>query len=88
MLLWLPAGERTSYQRACLVCFTRVYNTNSSRPGMAAVRAGTLDHSDELKIVAHIWAKRKLNGIAIPEGVPAWEEGAPSAGEFAAALSA
>jgi hypothetical protein len=80
-------GERTSRQRACPVCFTRVYNTNTRRPGLAVVRAGTLDRSDELAIVAHIWTRRKLAGIEIPAGVPAWEEGAPPA-EFAAALTA
>jgi hypothetical protein len=78
-------GSRTSRQRGCPVCFTRVYNTNTRRPGLAVVRAGTLDCSDELAIVAHIWTKRKLAGIEIPEGVAAWPEGAPPA-EFAAAL--
>ena len=78
-------GQRVSRQRACPVCFTRVYNTNSARPGIAALRAGTLDRSDELTLVAHIWTKRKLGGIEIPEGVPSWEEGAPPA-DFMAAL--
>jgi hypothetical protein len=80
-----PDGTRTSRQRACPACFTRVYNTNTRRPGMAGVRAGTLDRSDELAIVAHIWTKRKLDGIEIPASLPAWAEGAPPA-EFAAAL--
>ena len=76
---------RTSYQYACPVCFTRVYNRNSSRPGFVTMRAGTLDRSNELKIVAHIWTKRKLRGIDIPPDVPSWPEGAPS-GDFVAAL--
>ncbi|HVZ69007.1 MAG TPA: GFA family protein [Rhizomicrobium sp.] len=76
---------RTSYQRGCPICFTRIYNTNSARPGLAVGRAGTLDRSDELNIVAHIWTKRKLNGIDIPQGVASWPEGAPPA-EFAAVL--
>ncbi|HUO89276.1 MAG TPA: GFA family protein, partial [Rhizomicrobium sp.] len=45
-------GERISRQRGCTKCITRVYNTNTRRPGMAVVRAGTLDRSDELAIVA------------------------------------
>jgi len=81
-----PEGDRTSRQRACPVCFTRVYNTNTRRPGLAVVRAGTLDRSDELSIVAHIWTKRKLAGIEIPAGLPTWEEGAPPA-DFMAALA-
>ena len=78
-------GERISRQRACPICFTRVYNTNSARPGRAGVRAGTLDRSDELALVAHIWTKRKLKGIDIPQGVPQWPEGAPAA-DFMAVL--
>ena len=80
-----PESGRTSYQRGCPVCLTRVYNTNSARPGLAVVRAGTLDRSDELNVVAHIWTKRKMTGIVIPDGVPSWPEGAPPA-DFAAVL--
>jgi hypothetical protein len=77
---------RTSRQRGCPVCFTRIYNTNSARPGFVTLRAGTLDRSDELEIVAHIWTKRKMRGVAIPDGVPSWPEAAPPA-EFVALLS-
>ena len=82
-----PTSGRTSRQRACPVCFTRVFNTNSARPGLAVVRAGSLDRSDELTLVAHIWASRKMVGIDIPAGLPTWPEGAPPA-DFMAALSA
>jgi hypothetical protein len=81
-----PESGRTSYQRACPVCFTRVYNTNSARPGLAVVRAGTLDRSDELEVVAHIWTRRIMGGIVVPDGVPSWREGAAPA-DFVAALS-
>ncbi|MGD0142330.1 MAG: GFA family protein [Rhizomicrobium sp.] len=81
-----PESGRTSYQRGCPVCLTRVYNTNSARPGLVVVRAGTLDRSDELKVVAHIWTKRKMTGIVVPEGVPSWPESAPPA-DFIAALT-
>jgi hypothetical protein len=81
-----PDGSRTSRQRGCPVCFTRVYNTNTRRPGAAVVRAGTLDDSEKLAIVLHIWTRRKLAGIEIPDDLPAWPEGAPPE-EFAAALT-
>lgn len=80
-----PSGH-VSRQRACPVCFTRVYNTNSARPGIAGLRAGTLDRSDELKIVAHIWTIRKLDGVVIPDGIARWEQSAPPE-EFAALLA-
>ena len=77
---------RTSFQRGCAVCFTRVFNTNSARPGLVVIRAGTLDRSDEVNVVAHIWTKRLMHGIVIPDGVPHWPESAPPA-EFVAALT-
>jgi hypothetical protein len=79
-----PSG-RISRQRACGTCFTRIYNTNSARPGLVMLRAGTLDNSDALAVVAHIWVKRKQPWIGIAEGVPCWPEAAP-AEELAAAL--
>ena len=81
-----PESGRTSRQRFCPVCYTRLYNTNSARPGFVTVRGGTLDRSDELNIVAHIWTKRKMKGIAIPDDLPCWPENAPPT-EFIAALS-
>ena len=80
------ASGRTSRQRGCPICFTRLYNTNSARPGLVVIRAGTLDRSDELKIVAHIWTKRKIAGFNIPDDVPNWPESAPPA-ELIAVLS-
>ena len=73
-----PSG-RISMQRMCGVCHTRIYNTNSARPGFVVLRAGTLDRSDELDIVAHIWVKRKQPWLTLPAGVPSWPEGAPLA---------
>ena len=79
-----PSGS-TSRQRMCGTCHARIYNTNSSRPGIAALRAGTLDRSDELDVVAHIWTKRKQAWIVVADGVPCWPENAPPA-ELMAAL--
>ena len=56
-----PSG-RTSTQRMCGVCHARIYNTNSARPNVAVVRAGTLDRSNELRVVAHISAASLSGG--------------------------
>jgi len=72
-----PTG-RSSTQRMCGVCHTRIYNSNSARPNVAVVRAGTLDRSNELNVVAHIWVKRKQHWLTLPEGVPTWLESAPA----------
>ncbi len=79
-----PSGS-TSRQFVCGTCHTRIYNTNSARPGLAIVRAGTLDRSDELTPRAHIWTKRKQPWITIADDVPQYPESAPPA-EFAALI--
>ena len=73
-----------STQRLCGSCHTRLWNTNSARPGVAVIRAGTLDASAGLIPLAHIWTKRKQPWIEIGEGIPQWLEGAPPAGFMAA----
>lgn len=71
-----PSG-RVSRQRMCEVCHTRIFNTNSARPGVAVIRAGTLDRSNELVVTAHIWTRSKQSWFELPEGAAAWPEVAP-----------
>ena len=69
--------DRTSTQRICGVCHTRIYNTNTRRPGLAVVRAGSLARSEELECVAHIFTASRQRWFALPEGVPSWPDAAP-----------
>lgn len=78
-------GDRISVQRFCGDCLARVYNTNTSRPGLAVVRAGTLDRSEELVCKVHIFTAYKQGWVSLPDDVPQWPEAAPVA-EFVAAL--
>jgi hypothetical protein len=71
-----PSGAR-SIVRYCPECLTRLYNTNDSRPGLAILRAGTLDGSEHLSPRFHIFVSTKQPWIALPEGIPAFEEAAP-----------
>lgn len=82
----ITTEDRTSVQRICGTCHARLYNTNTRRPGVAVVRAGTLDRSEELECRAHIFTNYKQGWVSIPERVPQWPEMAPMA-EFVAALS-
>jgi len=77
--------DRTSVQRYCGECYARIYNTNTRRPGIAVVRAGTLDRSEELVCKAHIFTDFKQQWVTIPDDVPQWGEFAPP-DEFVAAL--
>ncbi|MBO9623461.1 MAG: GFA family protein [Sphingomonas sp.] len=69
----------------CGTCHTRLWNVNSARPGLAILRAGTLDASDTLVPRAHIWTRRKQPWIVIADDVPQYPENAPVA-ELAALL--
>lgn len=80
-----PSGAH-SIQQFCGKCHTRLFNTTSRVPGMVVMRAGTLDQSDQLTLVAHIWASRKQPWVVIPDGIPTWPK-TPTPEEFAAALS-
>ena len=70
----------------CAVCHTRLYNTNSAVPGLAIIRAGTLDDSEGLAPIAHIWTSRKQPWVALPADTPTWPE-SPTPEQFAAALA-
>lgn len=79
--------DRTSVQRYCGDCFSRIYNTNTRRPGVAVVRAGTLDRSEELAFRAHIFTSYKQAWVQLDPDVPQWPEAAEP-GPFVAALTA
>ena len=71
--------DRTSRQRICGVCHSRIYNTNTRRPGLAVVRAGTLDDSAALECRAHIFTGSRQHWFDLPQGVPQWPEAPPPA---------
>lgn len=64
-------------QQYCAQCLTRLYNTNSGRPGVALVRAGTLDDSDRIVPAVHMWASRRQPWIGLPEGAEAYDQAIP-----------
>jgi hypothetical protein len=79
--------DRTSVQRICTTCHSRIYNTNTRRPGVAVVRAGTLDRSEELACRAHIFTNYKQGWVALDPAVPQWGEAPDDPAAFMAALS-
>lgn len=81
----IVTGDRTSTQRFCGACHARIYNTNTRRPGIAVVRAGTLDRSEELECRAHIYTDYRQRWVSLPPEVPQWPE-APPVAEFVATL--
>lgn len=77
--------DRTSVQRICGECHSRIYNTNTRRPGVAVLRAGTLDRSEELVCRAHIFTSYKQGWVKLDDDLPQWGEAADP-NEFIAAL--
>ncbi|MBO9712898.1 GFA family protein [Sphingomonas sp.] len=71
-----PSGSR-SIQRYCPECLTRLYNTNEARPGLVIVRAGTIDGSERLSPVVHIFTSTKQPWITLPEDAEAYADAAP-----------
>lgn len=65
-----------STQYHCAKCLTRIYNTNTARPGIAIIRAGTLDDSPTLAPAFHIYVSTKQSWIELPEGIPTFAEAA------------
>lgn len=76
---WRHEDQRghETVQRFCARCMTRLYSTNSARPGLALLRAGTLERSDEIIPSVHIWTKRKQRWIELPDTVETYAEAAP-----------
>jgi hypothetical protein len=77
--LYTTVSGARSHHRICGACHTRLWNTNALRPGIALVRAGTLDDAEHIAPRAHIWVRRKQPWIVIPDGIPQWPESAPLA---------
>lgn len=76
-----------SISRFCPVCLTRIYSTNERWPGVAIIRAGTLDGSERLAPALHIYTSTKQPWVVLPDGAPAYQEAA-SPEQFAAVLRA
>jgi hypothetical protein len=70
-----------SIQYVCGECHARIFNTSPERPGIAVLRAGTLDDTSRLEPRVHIWVKRKQPWVTLPEDVMVFER-SPSADEI------
>jgi Uncharacterized conserved protein len=68
----------TSLQYVCDVCHNRIHSKNPTRPGIALLRAGTLDDAPTIEPRVHVWVKRKQPWVVLPDNVPVFQEGASS----------
>lgn len=60
----------------CARCGSPIRSVPSASPGLAAVKAGTLDDPAPFAPAIHIWTASKLPWVTIPEGLPQFHRGA------------
>ncbi len=51
----------------CGACGSTLYIDNSARPRVRTVHVGSLDDPHAVEVSAHIWVKRKLPWVVLPE---------------------
>lgn len=62
----------------CPTCGTRLFHGDPAADAVVSVKGGSLDAPPDLSGAKHIWVKRKLAGVVIPEGVETWPEEPPA----------
>jgi hypothetical protein len=64
--------RRTAH--GCAACDTWIYITSTRHRASVTLRSGTLDDASIATPQAHIWVKRKQPWLALPDGVPTFDE--------------
>ena len=59
---------RTIVCNFCRTCGTRLWHGDSDAAGAISIKGGSLNAPPDLTGAAHIWTRRKLAGVCIPEG--------------------
>ena len=62
------------YRHFCGTCGSPVMSTLSASPGLAFLKAGTLDDTDAIAPQVNIWCKSAQNWVAMDEALPRFEE--------------
>lgn len=90
----LISGERTQPSGAigkifaCSKCLVRIYSKNSTRAGMATIKAGTLDDGQQIVPKFHLWTRSKQAWITLQEDAVTLNEQPASTEEWMRLLSA
>ena len=59
----------------CDSCGSTLFADNSSRPGIKTLHVGSLEQPEEITINKHIWTKRKIPWIQLPDTDETYPEG-------------
>ncbi|KAL7940998.1 Mss4-like protein [Trichoderma barbatum] len=58
----------------CSNCGVRLWHFDPAKPEWTSVKAGTLDEKVDFGAAQHIWTKRMLEGMVLPQKAEAYEE--------------
>ncbi|MEM6909347.1 MAG: GFA family protein [Pseudomonadota bacterium] len=85
---WRRPTDIGSYTNCyfCPECGTRLFHEGENRPGLVTIKGGSLDDSDAAVLTAHIWTKRKLAWVELPDNLPRWETQPSNQNEWAQML--
>lgn len=61
------------HREYCPNCGSPIRSLLESAPGIAAIKAGTLDEPGRFAPAVHVWTQSKLPWVQIPEGLPQFE---------------
>jgi len=53
--------------RFCASCGAALFSASSARPRIRSIYVGTLDRPEDVEVDAHIWTKRRLPWVVLPE---------------------
>lgn len=65
---------REVHRRYCGHCGSPVLTELPARPGLAVIKAGTLDDPSWLQPALHVWCKSAQPWVALPAEVPCYQE--------------
>ena len=57
----------------CRDCGTRMWHRSAAKPENVALKAGTLDRSDDIAPTFHLWVSRKQAGVILDPTIPTYD---------------
>ena len=66
----------------CSKCGSTLIANNTARPHITTVHVGALDEPAKIPVTAHIWVKRKLPWVPLPDGARIYDEAGDRAQDY------
>lgn len=73
----LSGSGATTTGTFCLRCGVRLFHVSSRSPDIATLKAGTLDDTEAVLPIAHLWVSRKQPWVVLDPSVPSFDTQPP-----------